>query len=65
MTDPLAKHNFKVGDRVTVRGWPPSPVLTVIDTSDPSLLTLQTVGGAQLRVGRLACERIPDQARLG
>ena len=51
----LQQYNFKAGDQVVVRGWPPSAVMTVIDHSDRSLLILETPGGAQLKVGRLAC----------
>ena len=58
MSNPLARYNFKPGDQVVVKGWSPGDVLEVVDTSDPALLTLHTPGGAQLKVGRLACERV-------
>jgi hypothetical protein len=55
MTDQLARYNFRVGDQVLVKGWPPSDVLEVIDTSDRALLILQTPSGTTLKVGRLQC----------
>jgi len=53
MTDTLAMYAFRVGDSVIVKGWPPSNVLEVIDTSDRALLVLQTPAGTTLKVGRL------------
>jgi len=55
MNETLAMHAFRVGDQVLVKGWPPSDVLEVIDTSDRALLVLQTPAGATLKVGRLQC----------
>jgi len=53
MNEALAMYAFRVGDQVVVKRWPPSNVLEVVDTSDQALLTLQTPGGATLKVGRL------------
>ena len=53
MTDALTQYSFKVGYQVVVKGWPPSNVLEVIDTSDRALLVLQTPAGTTLKVGRL------------
>jgi len=53
MNDTLAMYAFRVGDQVLIKGWPPSNVLEVIDTSDRALLILQTPSGATLKVGRL------------
>jgi len=58
MTDPLQRYGFRIGDQVRVRGWPPSTVFEVADTSDRALLTLRTPSGAVLRVGRLAVTRV-------
>jgi hypothetical protein len=56
VTDTLAKHQFRVGDEIVCLGWPPSPPLTVTDTSDASLLTCELPSGCTVRVGRAACE---------
>ena len=53
MSNPLDRYNFRMGDQVVVKGWPPSNVLEVIDVSDQALLTLQTPAGTTLKVGRL------------
>jgi len=55
MTDPTARYGFKIGDQVVVKGWPPSSPMTVTDTSDSSLLSLELPSGCSVRVGRLAC----------
>ena len=55
MTDSTARYNFRKGDQVVVRGWPPSSPMTVTDTGDTSLLTLELPSGCSVRVGRLAC----------
>ena len=60
MTDPTARYNFKTGDQVVVKGWPPSSPMTVTDTSDRSLLTLELPSGCTVRVGRLACELVQN-----
>lgn len=53
MSDTLTRYGFRVGDQVVVKGWPPSSPLIVIDTSDRSLLVLETPSGATLKAGRL------------
>ncbi len=55
MTGPTARYSFKVGDQVVVKGWPPTSPMTVTDTSDTALLTLELPSGCSVRVGRLAC----------
>lgn len=52
---------FRVGDQVLIKGWPPSNVLEVIDTSDRALLILQTPSGATLKVGRLQVTLVGKQ----
>ena len=63
MTDTLARYNFRLGDQVVIKGWPPSPTLEVVDVNDRALLTLQAPGGALLRVGRLQVTLI-DRPRV-
>lgn len=57
MTD-LNRYNFKPGDHVIVKGWPPSRQLEVVDTSDRSLLTLKASNGSTLKIGRLAVVKV-------
>ena len=58
MTDSTARYGFKIGDQVVVKGWPPTSPMTVTDTSDRSLLTLELPSGCNVRVGRLACDLV-------
>jgi hypothetical protein len=43
--------DFKPGDSVVLRGWPPRE-MKVTDTRNPVLLTVRAPNGATLRVGR-------------
>ncbi len=53
--DPLARYALRIGDLVTVIGWP-TPPLEVID--DPALVTLRLPNGLTLKAGRLAVARV-------
>ncbi len=58
MSNPTTRYGFKIGDQVAIRGWPASSPMTVTDTGDSALLTLELPSGCTVRVGRLACELV-------
>jgi hypothetical protein len=43
--------NFKPGDTVVLKGWPPQEMM-VTDNRNAALLTVRAPNGAALRVGR-------------